>query len=385
MTAETERYYLHFRHLRDAYRAELDLGPNVTAAERAAARAQAGRRAYAEWLRERRQLRRDAETREDAPKSTTVYEGYDHEQLYRMAKDNNVPAQVGDVSESWSKLANAMARFSDRLREQVTRTDAVWQGRSAEIARDYAADMSVWSEQTGRDAQLVSQQASQQSHLAAWTSRTMPEPVAAGENADMRQWLDDPAAMPELAEGTLARQQQRREAKAEAVRVMQEYDRGLEDAVSRQPRFTPPPRLDLAGGTASELPTTTATAGLGAAGGGGAPPGTVGAPSVSAELPRAAGGDVSGRTSPAMPFHSGGAGPAVARGGAGVPGTAGGGNAAAAAQAAMRAWRDREDERRKRGRAGEEDDEFWLGGLPAAAPSVIGEPLGSAQENTERH
>lgn len=354
--------YTHWRFLRDEYRTEDGLG-----------RREAMRQATEDWRAERRELTDGAEFRDDAPVSTAAYVGYRHEQLHRMVTEALVPSQVGDMSESWSKLANAMARFADQLREQVTRTDAVWQGQAADMARGYAIAVSTWSGRTSRDAQLVSHQLGRQANAAAKARDSMPEPVPFDLDAATQAWLANPQAMPATVPQTMAGQRESQQAKDEAVRVMTTYDRLLESAAAQQPVFSGPPRLaadgDDPGVTTAAGATPQTDTGGGRPGGGGVGAGPVGRPDVGAGG-GGSGGPAPGRTTSSMPFHTGGAGPAVAAQGiAGARGPAGYGVAGAPGAAARR---EADQEHKPSAYLQDWDADLWFGDMPDTAHAVIG-------------
>ncbi|MGH3758339.1 PPE domain-containing protein [Actinophytocola sp.] len=356
---EHERY-THWRTLRDEYRTEHGLSLR-----------EAMRRATEDWRAARRELTDGAEFRDDAPVSTAVYEGYQHEQLHRMVTEGLVPSQVGDMSESWSKLANAMARFSDRLREHVTRTDAVWQGEAADMARGYTLAVSTWSGRTSRSAQLVCHQLGRQTNAAAQARDTMPEPVPFDLEAQSRAWLADPQAMPVTVPQSMAQQRDSRQAKAEAVEVMTKYDRLLESAAAQQPVFSGPPRLTADVGDES---VTTAAGAAARPDTGGARPGVSGVDAGPVGRPDGGGGGgggaAPGRTTSSMPFHTGGAGPAVAAQGTAGPRGATGYGVPAAPGATP--GRDSDRERKPSAYLQEWDTDLWFGDMPDTAHAVIG-------------
>ncbi len=128
------------------------------------------------WWEERKKLSDGADFRDDAPVPDTAYEGYDHARLKQMLTEGLSVSQVSDVSEAWSKLANAMARFGERLRVETTKAEAVWQGDAADAAKAYTGAMARWSEETGQYAQLVSHQVSMQGDAASTARDRMPTP-----------------------------------------------------------------------------------------------------------------------------------------------------------------------------------------------------------------
>jgi hypothetical protein len=241
--------YTHFQDLRDGQR-----GDRQTAARRAAN----------EWYQRRVALSRGAEFRTDAPSPDSVYEGYSHQQLYRMVTEGLSGEQIGEVSYAWSELANALNEFSERLHEQARRTDAVWQGGAAESAKAYVKDMGGWTEELGRCAQLVSHQVSMQCEAARKAHGAMPEPQSFDVRAEIESWPANPNTLSVAAPMALQRQQGGRDRKDEAVSVMNDYDRALRNAAERQPVFPSPPRLVHAAG--QDPGTTTASSSQGVPG-----------------------------------------------------------------------------------------------------------------------
>ncbi|RZS30378.1 hypothetical protein EV193_11776 [Herbihabitans rhizosphaerae] len=369
------------------------------------------------WWEERKQLSKGVEFRDDAPVPESAYQGYEHGRLKDMVTENLSAGQVGDVSESWSKLANAMARFSDRLREQINRADAVWQGEAAEQARTYTTSMATWSDETGRGAQLVSHQVSMQGDAASAAHNKMPEPVPFDLRTQLESWPQNPQNLNAQVLQTLQQQQASQDAKREAVVVMTDYDQRLQTAAARQPLFTPPPRL-ASSGKASPTPEisqyggtplvggtpvgTTSAAGFAPGDPAAMPPGTStgGSPgsagssdgSGSRGRDALAGGPQvgSGRTNPSMPFHSGGSGVPAAGGMAGhgragmSPGLFG--------APGMGGRRGDDDTEHSNSYIVDEWDEkeYWYGDLPRPVTPVIGSdvtappPADANQESSEQ-
>ncbi len=226
-----------------------------------------------EWFAEADRLMGRTDLESDRPEPMSAYEGHSHDELYRMINEDNDPGQLGDMADAWTKLANIMATFGDRLTETVTTSHTVWQGEAAEAARNFTTGLAVWSEQTGAGAQLVAHQTLYHASAAQASRYEMPEPLPSPKMSDVYQ----AGHLPEQQEAAVARAYSQMEAaeraRLRAVEVMNDYD--VQIRPMNRPSFPHPPSF---GGPEGQdikgLPGVGATSSSGTA----APPPVVAAP-----------------------------------------------------------------------------------------------------------
>lgn len=289
-----ERYQTYDERAQAAAR-EAGYDPNdpgfISAIQNAVANVQGHVSASAESRREAERLARGAQFRDGAPMSNADYMGHDHKQLKSFVTDNMDPGQVGEMSQPWTSLANAMQEFADNLNTAVNQSKAVWQGEAAEQAHGFSANMSSWSEETGQGAQLVSDRMTTQSQSASTAKNSMPEPIEFSWGDEIGGWFTSPKPLVFSVSESFQKQEDSQQAHEEAVRVMNTYDSSLSDSASKTPAFSKPPTLSGdsggVGGTGEIGGRSSGTPGVGGSGGMGGSTGaagysggTGGAPSV---------------------------------------------------------------------------------------------------------
>jgi hypothetical protein len=220
------------------------------------------------------------------PPGGTNWNAYSHEQLYKMLWED---ADVGDVSAvaaEWGRHSSALTGFADELRGQGAELRANWQGRAAELAADRLNELSdkIWN--AGARAGAVQKAANDAGDALAMARNSMPAPlpdpltlmtsaVGAGPMPPLEAIVVGGARLFTMDAVAGA-------SKAEAVRVMQQYEASLRNsshqvvpaqAGATQSRSYAVDGLDGAG-------TTAAGATAGGVGGVGGPLGGRGAGGV---------------------------------------------------------------------------------------------------------
>lgn len=206
----------------------------------------------------------------------TNWNAYSHEQLYRMLWEEADVGDVSTVAAEWGRHSTELTGYADALRTESTHLRANWQGRAAELAADRLAELSdrIWN--AGARAGTVQKAAGEAGDALAQARNTMPPPppdpmtlmtssVGAGPMNPVAAVLVGGARIftADAVAGA---------SKAEAVRVMQQYEASLaasaDQVTPTQPDATTPRTYDV-DGLAGMTTTAAAASGGGPAGGGG--------------------------------------------------------------------------------------------------------------------
>lgn len=164
------------------------------------------------------------------PPGGTNWNAYTHEELYQMLRQD---ADVGDVSAvaaEWGRHATALAGDADALRDQLAALRSNWEGQAAEQATERLAELRERISGIGARADAVQRAAQDAADALALARQTMPPPPGGptgfglpGPGAPLDAVAVGGASMFQtnaFATGT----------KAEAVRVMQTYESGLQQS-----------------------------------------------------------------------------------------------------------------------------------------------------------
>lgn len=130
---------------------------------------------------------------------------YSHEQLYGMATQGLDPAGANAVAAKWGDISAQLREIAGDLGRAIRLSEQGWEGSAAELARETAARLGRWSEDTGKRADEAGTCVSRQADIAQRAAREMPEPVEVLEllpgcgTPDVEQWT--PAPMPVSPKG----------------------------------------------------------------------------------------------------------------------------------------------------------------------------------------
>ena len=250
----------------------------------------------------------------------TNWNAYTHEQLHGMLWEEADVGDVSTVAAEWGRHSTELTGYADALRTESANLRSNWQGRASELASERLNELSdrIWN--AGARAGTVQKAAGEAGEALAHARNTMPDPppdpmtlmtssVGAGPMNPIAAVLVGGARI--FTADAVAGM-----SKAEAVRVMQQYESNLaasaHQVVPTNPNATTPRSYDVDG-----LGTTTAA---GAAGGGTSGGGGGGVP-----WSRLVGGSGGGMPGPggsvgAGPVPGTGTGLPIAAAGAGAPG-----------------------------------------------------------------
>ncbi|MEV7548570.1 PPE domain-containing protein [Amycolatopsis sp. NPDC089917] len=185
---------------------------------------------------------RKANLREDALGKIN-WECYEHRQLWDMIKSAE-PPKLGERAYDWARLAKEIDTETAAVREIVQRLVLSWRGPSAAQAAESAHLLTTWASDAAQTSRQIGDGLDAYTSAITEARRKMPEPVHYTAERWFKQGyavkaLDGPNGaymMDDLLDDKLPTKQEADRAKAEAVRVMEQY----EDA-SRGVRHALPP------------------------------------------------------------------------------------------------------------------------------------------------
>ncbi|GAB1515248.1 WXG100 family type VII secretion target [Actinophytocola sp. KF-1] len=210
------------------------------------------------------------------PPGGTNWNAYTHEQLYRMLWEDADVGEVSTVAAEWGRHSTALTGYADALRREADGLRANWQGQAADLAADRLAELSdrIWN--AGARAGTVQKAAADAGDALAVARNTMPPPppdpmtlatsaVGAGPLHPIQAILVGGARIftADAVAGA---------SKAEAVRVMQQYESSLHNSsrqvVPTRPGATTSRQYAVDGkkGAAQDGGATTSAASLSAGG-----------------------------------------------------------------------------------------------------------------------
>jgi hypothetical protein len=176
---------------------------------------------------------------------TPNWDGFDSEQLYAFATQNNSPTTADDLGRAFNTGGNSLVDAANGLLDAVTALDGAWSGVAADSARKALAPLAQAAGLAGQTAQMMSVQMSQQS-VAATEVRKLPPP----EKFDQQQSLN---AM--VTGGPLAMQQDMKAqkdaadaTKREQITFLKTYTSSLSNVDAQTPSFVPPKETIGGGG-----------------------------------------------------------------------------------------------------------------------------------------
>ncbi|HJQ45721.1 MAG TPA: hypothetical protein VJ870_05270 [Amycolatopsis sp.] len=258
-----------------------DVFSNMIAQAKAQAAASQGR------AQQSQQLSQGVDFRSGLPASDTDYQGIDHAALKEMVQTVD-PAQVTAVSSSWTDIANAMATFGQQLQHAATKSGATWKGDAAESAYHFVSGLGKWSDDSGKAAQLASDQIYNQSSAAETAKNSMPDPIPFSWSDEVKSWASsNPFNLVDNIKQSAQKAQQSQDAHDQAAQVMSTYDGNLHTAVAQAPAFSSPPTF----GSPAAVSTGQVPGSIGSVGSGvGSVGGSVGGPAGSGEHSGSVGG-----------------------------------------------------------------------------------------------
>lgn len=175
------------------------------------------------------------------------WEGYDHAALYEMVRIGAVGASVISRAEpAWSEVATLLTESGDRIDQLQREVGVSWEGAAATTMAGSVSPLSQWVRDTSTAAGETNSSLTQIADGFSRASYSMPEPVRvpsrdggiAGDFAGIVAGMVDEDSAEYRA----------RDAKQQAVELMNAYTVNNDDSVATAGTFTEPPRISTGAG-----------------------------------------------------------------------------------------------------------------------------------------
>jgi uncharacterized protein YukE len=176
------------------------------------------------------------------------WESRSHRQLFEMIMTAN-PRQMDRMAADWSTLSRDIRQTTDEVHATMNRLLGSWTGRSANTAAASTASLAQWATQASEIAARIGTGLNHYTEAVAHAQHRMPPPPTSGgflsgfhtggvtvPNAAM--------VIGELVTDQKATDEENKAAKAQAVRVMQQYAHESQHVHDTMPWFydAPPPQ-----------------------------------------------------------------------------------------------------------------------------------------------
>jgi hypothetical protein len=232
---------------------------------------------HPETAKQRRQNRRirriRAANNQDSAFGKINWEAYEHRQLYDMLATAD-PGTMGSAAHRWAQLALSSDSTTAEVHKTVQKLLLSWRGESAVRAADSASKLTRWAAEASTTMRGVGDGLDNYTSAVVEARKRMPEPVYYSAERHFRQGYDVKASGPDAAiladqllDDHLPTRREADRAKAEAVRVMEQYESASKGVHETLPAFADAP--EVSGGSPD------GTDGSGDSGSGGRRGGTV--------------------------------------------------------------------------------------------------------------
>ena len=182
--------------------------------------------------RERKVIRqRKRNWRGDGVFAPVNWQVYEHRQLWDMIKSAE-PGSLGEVAHNWGQVAKNVDQATEDIRRSVQKLMYSWRGPSAARAAESVSALTTWAARAGQHAHQIGGGLDAYTSAIVEAQHKMPEPVHYHAERWFRQGYDVKALdgpdglylMDQLLDDHLPTKKEATEAKAEAVRVMKQYE-----------------------------------------------------------------------------------------------------------------------------------------------------------------
>ena len=186
------------------------------------------------------------------------WDSYDHRELWDMVQSAD-PPRLGEQAHRWAELASGVDTATGDVHTLVQKLLLSWRGPSAAQAADSIQRLTGWASTAGENARHIGDGLDSYTSAIGEARRKMPEPVHYWaerwfEEGYAVKRLDGPQGaymLDELLDDKLPTKKQADDAKAEAVRVMEQYEGASHDVRHRlPPAFDTAPQVSAAGSDA---------------------------------------------------------------------------------------------------------------------------------------
>jgi hypothetical protein len=182
------------------------------------------------------------------------WDSYDHRELWDMVQSAD-PPRLGEQAHRWAELARGVDTATGDVHTLVQKLLLSWRGPSAAQAADSVQRLTGWASTAGENARHIGDGLDTYTSAIGEARRKIPEPVHYWAERWFKEGyavkrLDGPEGaymLDELLDDKLPTKKQADDAKAEAVRVMEQYESASHDVRHRlPPAFDTAPQVSAA-------------------------------------------------------------------------------------------------------------------------------------------
>lgn len=203
----------------------------------------------AQRRRQRRIRRIRTANNSDSAFGKINWDAYTHPQLYDMVRTAD-PAAMGSAAHRWAQLALSSDTTTAEVHKTVQKLLLSWRGGSAVQAADSASKLTRWAAEASSTMRGVGDGLDTYTAAVVEARNRMPEPVYYSQDRHFRQGYDVKASGPDAAiladqllDDHLPSRRQADQAKAEAVRVMEQYESAGKGVHDTLPAFGDTPEV----------------------------------------------------------------------------------------------------------------------------------------------
>lgn len=195
-----------------------------------------------ERAKARRVRREKAANSREAAFGRIHWDSYDHRELWDMVQSAE-PPKLGEQAHRWAELAEHVDTATGDVHAVVQKLLLSWRGPSAAQAAGSVRNLTAWASTASENARQIGDGLDTYTAAIGEARRKMPEPVHYWAERWFREGyavkrLDGPEGtymLDDLLDDKLPTKKQADEAKAEAVRVMEQYESASHDVRHRLP------------------------------------------------------------------------------------------------------------------------------------------------------
>ncbi|WP_290057780.1 PPE domain-containing protein, partial [Amycolatopsis solani] len=225
---------------------------------------------HAPTAREKRKARRVRRQKEvnsrEASFGKIHWDSYDHREMWNMVQAAD-PPKLGEQAHRWAELAKGVDAETGEVHKLVQNLLLSWRGPSAVQAADSIGKLTHWASTASANAREIGDGLDAYTSAIGQARRNMPEPVHYWAEQWFQQGyavkrLDGPEGaymLNDLLDDKQPTKKQADDAKAEAVRVMEQYESASHDVRHRLPTFDTAPQVSAKGDVVHRVPLTPTT------------------------------------------------------------------------------------------------------------------------------
>lgn len=181
------------------------------------------------------------------PHPNANYPGQPHEEMKKLVTEKYSPTEANQVIDAWAQLGTKFKELATDFNILVNGSQAGWTGKAAEAVRGALGKVGTFADTTGEGFTRTSNAIATQRDAAVQANKSMPEPVDFNPLDIAKKWAGAsvifPPAMVASPVEMFMKHNEKQEAKAEAVQVMQTRDNTMMSAAMSMPTMESTPQV----------------------------------------------------------------------------------------------------------------------------------------------